>query len=250
MPAQRSEQSADGPDLAVPDNGVPLPAEVRVYIASDVRLYRDGLSASLSRLATLRVVGAGSLPAALREVAEARPDVLLLDLGAEGSLSLPRRAQLVAPALRVLAFAVAEVESNVLACAEAGICGYVPEDASAEDLATAVTLAMRGEMYCSPRIAALLFRRVAALPDVRPVPSLEGALTRREREIAGLLAGGFSNKEIARRLRLGHPTVKNHVHNILRKLDIRRRGQVAQASSLVAETMRQPTSPSANADAP
>lgn len=209
-----------------PALGVPSTAGVRVYIASDVRLYREGLSASLSRLNTLKVVGDGPLSDALRQIPRLAVDVLLLDLAADGSLDLPRQAMRDAPVLKVIAFAVDEVESNVLACAEAGICGYVANDASAEDLAAAVALAMRGELSCSPRIAALLYRRIADISGAWPRKSPETALTRREREIAGLVAEGLSNKEIARQLRLGNPTVKNHVHNILQKLDLRRRGQI------------------------
>lgn len=198
---------------------------VRLYIASDVRLYREGLLASLSRQAALDVVGTGSLSVSLTQIAESSPDVLLLDLIAEGSLSLPRRARLVIPTLRVVAFAVAETESNIVACAEAGICGYAPQDASAEDLANVVTLAMRDELACSPQIAGLLYRLVAN--NTPPSHLSETTLTRREGEIAALLRDGLSNKDIARRLRLGNATVKNHVHNILQKLDIQRRGQIA-----------------------
>jgi DNA-binding NarL/FixJ family response regulator len=179
----------------------------------------------LSRQCTFDLVGMGSLSVALQEIAATRPGVLLLDLGAEGSLVLPRQARRIVSALRIVAFAVAEVDRNVLACAEAGICSYVAQDASAEDLVNAVILAMRGEMACSPRIAGFLYRRVAE--STAPSHLLETALTHREREIAGLVSEGLPNKEIARRLRLGNPTVKNHVHNILQKLDIQRRGQIA-----------------------
>jgi two-component system nitrate/nitrite response regulator NarL len=223
---RHSEQSNERIRRAIQvDTGRPG-AGVRVYIASDVRLYREGLLASLSRQCLLEVVGAGSLAVTLRQLVEMRPDVLLLDLMAKGSLLLPRQAQLVIPALRVVAFAVAEVESDVLACAEAGICGYIAQDASGVDLAAAVARAMRGELACSPRISGLLYRRVGELSTARPRSLSDAPLTRREREVAGLVSEGLSNKEIARRLRLGNPTVKNHVHNILQKLDVHRRGQI------------------------
>jgi two-component system nitrate/nitrite response regulator NarL len=225
MPVRLSDGSGE---TKVPpnedDNGGPA-TTIRLYIASDVRLFREGLSASLSRQRKFDLVGMGSLPVALQEIGAARPHVLLLDLSADGSLFLPRQARLIVSALRVVAFAVAEVESNVQSCAEAGVSGYVAQDASAEDLASAVILAMRGELVCSPRIAGFLYRRVAE--NAPPTRLTEKALTRREREITALVSEGLSNKEIARRLRLGNPTVKNHVHNVLQKLEIQRRGQIA-----------------------
>jgi DNA-binding NarL/FixJ family response regulator len=156
-----------------------------------------------------------------------QPKVLLLDLAARDSLTIPRHAQQILPGLLVVAFAVAEMEENVLACAEAGISGYVAQDGSVEDLVAAVLRALRGEVMCSPRIAALLFSRVATLSGGWPTTSADASLTPREREIAALVACNLPNKEIARRLCLGPATIKNHVHNILQKLDIHRRGEIA-----------------------
>jgi two-component system nitrate/nitrite response regulator NarL len=176
----------------------------------------------------VEVLGAGSADDVLGEIVARRPDVLLLDLAARDSLTIPRRAQQVDPVIRVVAFAVAEADESVLACAEAGISSYVTQDGSVEDLVAAVLCALAGELQCSPRTAALLFNRVAALSAGRTAVSADTALTAREREIAALVAGNLPNKEIARRLRLAPATVKNHVHNILQKLDVHRRGDVAR----------------------
>ncbi len=89
-----------------------------------------------------------------------------------------------------------------------------------------VRRALGGELFCPPRIAALLFNRLATLAADRSPGPLSEPLTRREREIAGLIAAGLQNKEIARRLGLGSTTVKNHVHNILQKLNIKRRREI------------------------
>jgi two-component system, NarL family, nitrate/nitrite response regulator NarL len=86
---------------------------------------------------------------------------------------------------------------------------------------------MRNELVCSPRIAALLFSRVAVIGSERSHASDNGALTRREHEIVSLMTQGLSNKEIARQLRIQNATVKNHIHSILAKLHVRRRGEVA-----------------------
>jgi two-component system nitrate/nitrite response regulator NarL len=105
--------------------------------------------------------------------------------------------------------------------------GYVGQDGSAEDLVAAVLRALRGEVLCSPQIAAFLFNRIATLSSGRSTAPADAPLTPREREIAALVACNLPNKEIARRLCLGPATIKNHVHNILQKLDIHRRGEIA-----------------------
>ena len=87
--------------------------------------------------------------------------------------------------------------------------------------------AVRNELVCSPRIAALLFSRVAAVGSKRLVDRDNDALTRREHEIVSLIMQGLSNKEISRQLRIQNATVKNHIYNILSKLQVRRRGEVA-----------------------
>lgn len=199
----------------------------RVYIVSDVRLFREGLWSSLLGETRINLVGTSSADS-IDAIVRMRPDVLLLDFAARGSLRLPCRTRLLLPSLRVVAFAVAEAEADVLACAEAGICGYVAQDGSADDLVVAVLSAVGGELVCPPRIAALLFQRLATLSARSPEPGQE-PLTLREREIAELVARGLANKAIARELRLAPATIKNHVHNILQKLSLQRRGEIARS---------------------
>ncbi len=115
----------------------------------------------------------------------------------------------------------------MLACAEAGVSGFVSRNGSIHDVVTAVHCAVRNELVCSPRIAALLFSRVAAAGSKRLVDRDNDALIRREHEIVSLIMQGLSNKEISRQLRIQNATVKNHIHNILSKLQVRRRGEVA-----------------------
>jgi DNA-binding NarL/FixJ family response regulator len=196
-----------------------------VHIVSNVRLLREGLSSTLAADARIEIVGACALDEAARAILTRRPDVLLLDVISSDSLELPRQMRTVAPSLRTVAFAVADAEADVLACAEAGISGYVAQDGSAEDLVVAILRAVGGELVCPPRIAALLFARVAALSD-RSFGGAFEPLTPRERQIAGLIANGLPNKSIARELSLAPATIKNHVHNILQKLSLQRRGEL------------------------
>lgn len=127
----------------------------------------------------------------------------------------------------MLVLGIRESEHEVVAAAEAGACGYVAHDRSIGDLVAAVERAARGEVVCPPRIVGCLFRRIGSLASERGEPAGFAELTAREREVIELVGQGLSNKEIARRLGIRLATVKNHVHNSLGKLGVRRRSAVA-----------------------
>jgi DNA-binding NarL/FixJ family response regulator len=128
----------------------------------------------------------------------------------------------------VVAFAVAEEnEEEILACAEAGVAGFVPRDASVEGLKSVLQAATEGHVLCSPRVTAVIVRRVAGLANSRFPDAGQFSLTRRESEIVGLIDAGLSNKEIAAQLNIETATVKNHVHSLLEKLRVRRRAEAA-----------------------
>jgi two-component system nitrate/nitrite response regulator NarL len=207
----------------------PAPQAIRpqVFIVSDVRLLCDGLVLSLSQQPSVTVVGSAELARASAGIAELRPDVVLLDVGSPGGLGMPVMLRQVLPDLKVVAIAVADVEQEVLACAEAGVSGFVSRNGSIQDLVRAVHCAVREELVCSPRIAALLFNRVAGIGPKALADRDHERLTRREYEIVAYITEGLSNKAIARQLRIQSATVKNHIHSILGKLRVRRRGEVA-----------------------
>jgi two-component system nitrate/nitrite response regulator NarL len=112
-----------------------------------------------------------------------------------------------------------------VACAEASLCGYVSADASVNDLARAARRVARGETICSAGMAESLFRHLG--DAARGVAAVGAALTWRQRQILQLIKEGLSNKEIAQRLSLGPSTVKNHVHGLLGRLQVGRRGEAA-----------------------
>lgn len=125
--------------------------------------------------------------------------------------------------LRIVAIGVREVDSEVLACAAAGIDGYVRTDATIADLIIAIESVMRNELVMSPKVAASLYHSVASLGgDAAGV-----ALTSRELQIAELINRGLSNKEISNYLNIETCTAKNHVQNLMQKLGVHRRGQAA-----------------------
>jgi len=201
-------------------------AIIRVLVVSDIRLYRDGLAQVFADERRLAVVGAAAdAPAAARMAAEHSPDVALVDMAMPQSVAAVRGVAAIAPAVKVVALGIRENEQDLIACAEAGVSGYVPRAASVQDLVTVLEGVGRGELLCSAHTAATLWRRVAALAATAGETAQEQTLTRREREIGTLLEAGLSNKDIAIRLGIEVATVKNHVHNLLEKLEVHRRGQ-------------------------
>ena len=200
----------------------------RVFIVSEVRLYREGLARLLRRGQRLEVVGAAAdVPDALAALRELRdpPEAVLLDVPAPAGLEGLHQLEAAVPTARIIVLNVSDAdEQAVIAWAEAGVGGLLARDVDVDDVAQAVQTTASGGTVCSPRLAALLLRRVARSAQDRPVTS---PLTSREREIAALLEQGLSNKEIGARLQIELPTVKNHVHSILTKLKASRRGQAA-----------------------
>jgi len=212
----------------IPVNRATFDLHPRIIIVSDARLYREGLALSLARVDRVVVVGvADTVASALTCIEDKNPDVVLLDFAMPEALALPDTIAAARLAVKVVAFSVAETDDEICECAEAGIAGYVARNGSKEDLIAAIENAVRGEVVCSPRAAASLFRRLAAHVRTKRQRPPEAALTSREQDIIALIDRGLSNKEIARQLQIRLPTVKNHVHNILEKLQVRRRGAAA-----------------------
>jgi two-component system nitrate/nitrite response regulator NarL len=203
----------------------------RLLIASDVRVYREGLELLLRDVDGIVLVGtAANAEDGAQRVRELLPDVVLLDMSMHEAFSVAKQVVRTAKNTKIVALAMPEAESDVLTCAEIGIAGYVTRDGSLNDVVAAIGAAARGEVSCSPRIAGLLFRRVAALSTPRRVAGTYGVLTAREAQIVRLLQEGLSNKMISRSLGIELATVKNHVHSILAKLGVHRR---AEAVSLL-----------------
>lgn len=201
---------------------------IRVLVASDVRLYREGLADSLRRGGRVEVVGtAADGGATMRCARELAPDVVLVDLAMVDWESTVRGIVDSARDTGVVVLGVREIEDEVVACAEAGVAGYVTREASLEELVEVVESVARGESLLAPRIGALLLRRVAEAAGRSRAPTAVGRLTPRELQVVGLIDEGLSNKQIAGRLSIELATVKNHVHSILEKLEVERRAEAA-----------------------
>jgi two-component system, NarL family, nitrate/nitrite response regulator NarL len=185
-----------------------LRVAIRLALVTSVRLLQDGLAHLLRdrdpALCVETIYPDDALETRLLSFA---PDVVLIDI---------------VTLRRTVAFAVDEVEEDLLACAEVGVAGFVGRDASVEELLDAVASAQRGELHCPPRLASLMFHRLTALVGGG---TDRLSLTSRQIQIVRLIEAGLSNKEIARQLSIEVSTVKNHVHNVLGKLRVNHRWQ-------------------------
>ena len=200
----------------------------RILIASDVRLYSEGIRQCLRDHEAFDVFGVASDAAAVIRFAESnRPDVILLDQALAGSLETLQEIRKRQPACRVIALGLPDEEVALLTWAEAGVAGLVSRDASVQDLICTIESAVRGDLHCSARIAGALLRSVASRSSLQPDRRSLLPLTSREIAIVELIADGLSNKEIAKRLGIAVATVKNHIHNLLEKLRVRRRADAA-----------------------
>jgi DNA-binding NarL/FixJ family response regulator len=194
---------------------------INLFIVGDVRLHREGIALHLEASSKVKVLGTGLLNDALKVLRSSPADVVLLDTL---KLEVPptvRTLKATSPHPRIVAMGVREVESEVLACAAAGVDGYVRMDANVDDLVTVIESVMRGELVCSAKVAASLYHSISSLGGT----SDGSPLTSRELEVVELMDRGLSNKEISLRLRIETCTAKNHVQNILHKLGVHRRGQ-------------------------
>ncbi len=186
---------------------------IRILVADDHPIVRDGLVAVLSTQPDFEVVGEASTgPETIRQVAELQPDVLLLDIempDLDGVETLKRlRAQ--HPAVRAIMFTAFDTDERILQAVQAGALGYLLKGAPRDEIFNAVRVVQAGGALLQPVVASRLLRRTRL--DHEP-------LTEREREVLRLLARGLTNKQIAADLVITERTVKFHVSAILAKLD-------------------------------
>jgi DNA-binding NarL/FixJ family response regulator len=210
---------------------------IRVLLVNEIRLIGNVIASALEDESDVEIVGGvTSLDEAL--ALAPKSDVVLVStrLPEGGALKLTSAIAEAHPSVKVLVLGLAETKGQVLQYVEAGAAGYVLKDDSVGDLLSCIRAAQSGEALVSPNIAAALMSRVGELAqlfaDVESGLSEAADLTPREREILELIGQGLTNQEIADRLVIEVGTVKNHVHNILQKLEVGNR-QDAAALALI-----------------
>jgi two-component system, NarL family, nitrate/nitrite response regulator NarL len=209
------------------------PTNRRLIIASSVRLMREGMAATLDGCGGVVVADVVDLsPAGIARIAAAEPDIVLVDVGEGNPITLARLIKAASPGAKLVAFPLDEIDERVFACAAAGFSGYVPRDGGPDELHRALVDTMEGRMHCAPHITAAIFNRLAGFLQEAELREAPPSLTLREQQVLALVQQGRSNKDIARQLAISSATVKNHMHNILQKLQVNRRGQAAAAYPL------------------
>jgi two-component system nitrate/nitrite response regulator NarL len=208
------------------------PAPLRLLVVTEVRFLGEALAAVLEREASVMTVTCATAAETIALRFTAQADAVLVDAAHCDGTATVRRLREFAPQLPIIACAVRETDEDVVLWAEAGVTGYLPNTIKLAQIGRLVSGILDGEQICSARAAAALLRRVAAAARLgtdsdATYPLRE--LTRRERQIAELIAAGRSDKQIARELNIGLSTTKTHVHNLLGKLNLRHRGDVAEA---------------------
>ena len=201
---------------------------IRVLIADDHTLFRNGLRALLASIPDIEVVGeAASGKEALRLAAEHQPDVILMDIQMPdlNGIEATRQILRTSPHIGIVVLTMFQDDDSVFAVMRAGARGYVLKGAD-QGVLRAVRAVASGESLFSPEIAARLMQFFANLePAARP--ELFPELTEREREILSFIADGHTNTEIAEKLVISLKTVRNHVSNIFSKLQVADRAQAA-----------------------
>lgn len=206
---------------------------IRVFIADDNGLLREGLASMLAQQQGIVVIGAAeSGENALEQIKELRPEVALIDIGMpdKDGIEVTQVLHDDLPEVKVIILGMVDLTDEIMACIEAGAAGYILKEASFENLVETIHSVYRGESFCSPEMTASLFSRIAELAGERApkLPREAINITDRELEVINLIAEGLTNKEIAQRLFIATQTVKNHVHNILDKLQLQTRLEAVQ----------------------
>ena len=205
---------------------------IAVLVIEDNRLVREGLAALLGGHPDLKVVAAAEgAQAGLAQVRGTNPDVVLVDatLGSSDSHRLVRDLKREAPKSRVIVMDLLPLQEDVIEFVRAGANGFIVKDATIDDLVNTIRSVSQGTDVVPPSLTGTLLSHIAEQALSRKGPTVLRAvrLTKRERQITDLIAEGMNNKEIAEGLKIAPYTVKSHVHNILEKLALHTRLQIA-----------------------
>lgn len=200
---------------------------IRILIADDHPLFREGVAQSLANEPDFVIVGQASTgEEAFTLVGELLPDILLLDvtMPGDGGIITAGKVATAWPIVRIMMLTVSEDQDNLMAALKAGARGYILKGVTARELANAVCIVAGGDVYISPALASgILFELTATKPGDDPINSL----TEREQDILNLVAEGLTNREIGEKLHLAEKTIKHYMTNVLQKLHVRSRVEAA-----------------------
>jgi DNA-binding NarL/FixJ family response regulator len=202
----------------------------RVLLVDDHDLFRTGLRTLLEEQGIDVVGEAETGTRALEQIRETAPEVVVMDLNMPGisGVEATRQIAMIAPLTRVLVLTISDQDSDIMDAILAGACGYLLKDASIDQLIAGINAAAAGESLVSPAIASRVLQRLRATSSSpREAETIRSELSDREIQVLKLIANGKDNAQIAGELHISPKTVKNHISNILMKLQIENRIQAA-----------------------
>lgn len=224
-------------DEWAPADGVGLLRDLRILILNDCAMFRDYLVAVLASYGADSPGVAWDLVSLIAAFEASQPRIILLDSRTRDSAMLLRQAMKLSPHVRLVVLGVTEDdEPEIVAYAEAGVAGYHLRSETLEDLLVLIHKVAAGGSLCSPRVSAILLRRLSSLASQGRPAAKELVLTSREIQILRLLEMGLTNRDIAEQLRIAVHTVKNHVHSLLTKLGVSTRAQAAARARAILRT--------------
>jgi DNA-binding NarL/FixJ family response regulator len=198
-----------------------------LLIVDDCTLYRENFAAVIPANGWLAPWFAWDLPTLYEMLTENSPDLVLINLDTRDSAMLLQATLEISPSVPVVVIGAVDDEAGIAACADAGASGYHLRSESIDELLNLIRRVADGKPAQSPRVSAVLLRRLSALAAQRRVVTKKLVLTGREVEVLRLLEMGLSNRDIATQLCIAVHTVKNHVHSVLTKLGVSTRSEAA-----------------------
>lgn len=198
---------------------------IRVVLADDHPLFREGVAKTIADKEEFEVVGQGACADdAVALAIDLLPDLILLDISMPGSgIEAAQKISLSCPVVKIIMLTVSEQDDDVMAALKAGARGYVLKGIGGEELTQVLHTVYRGDSYVSPSLAARLLAEMQGSPESEAPSDPLSDLTAREEQILRLVAKGLSNKEVGKELSLQEKTVKHYMTNILQKLQVRNR---------------------------
>ncbi|MBK9096819.1 MAG: response regulator transcription factor [bacterium] len=208
--------------------------KIRILLIEDNRLLREGLAVMLKKQPDMQVVETvGNGENILAIMGKYKPDVLLLDLGlrSRSSLNLVKLIKKNSFSSKIIVMDLIPLQADVLEFVQAGVSGFILKDATVNEFLKTIRSVIKGNQVLPPNLTGSLFSQIVenAINGSKPSEIIESVrMTKREKQVIELISEGYTNKEIAQELHLSTYTVKSHVHNILEKLALSTRVQIAK----------------------
>lgn len=212
--------------------------KISIVLIEDNRLLREGISAMIKKQPDMTIAATvGNGENILQLVEKANPDVVILDLGlrSRNSLEIVKLIKKAHPEIKIMVMDLIPLQEDVFEFVQAGVSGFTLKDVNTANFFKTLRLVYEGKKVLPPNLTDSLFSQIVqhAIQTAKPSAVKDAVrMTKRERQVIDLIADGFTNKEIASRLHLSTYTVKSHVHNILEKLSLHSRVQIANFANI------------------